>query len=98
MGKDSIEERLAQAERHLEHGREQIVCQQEIITELDANGHIVIANQARSLLRASLVSQAVHKKDRDQLRLELHSPTELSDTQRPVGQQSAGAAVREVAS
>jgi len=71
MAKDSIEERLVQAERHVEHGWEQIVCQQEFITELEANGHIVIANQARSLLRALLAGQAVHKKDRDRLKTQV---------------------------
>ena len=47
-----LEDPLAQAERHVREAEERIARQQEIIAELDRDGHERTAAQARQLLTA----------------------------------------------
>jgi hypothetical protein len=62
-------EHLAQAERHVAMGREVVRRQQQIIVELERDGHD--STQARALLASFRITQAAHEDDFERRRQEL---------------------------
>ncbi len=60
---------LAQAERHVAEGERHLVRQEELIAELDRDGHDT--KDARAILQTLRTSQALHLQDRDRILREL---------------------------
>jgi hypothetical protein len=60
---------LALAERHLAEGEERLVRQQELIAELDRDGHDT--KDARMILATMRETQALHRQDRERILSEL---------------------------
>jgi hypothetical protein len=58
-------EHLAQTERHVAEGKQQVARQREIVAELERDGHNAAA--ARDLLRLFEEMQAMHIADRDRI-------------------------------
>lgn len=69
MGREMLEQHLAQAERHVAQGERHIARQREIIAELEEDGHDL--EVAESLLAQFESTQLSHIADRDRLRAEL---------------------------
>lgn len=66
---DSRVEHLALAERHIAEGKRTIARQEQLVAELDRDGHDTA--MAMALLREFQVSLAAHIEHRDRLRAEL---------------------------
>ncbi|PPQ34243.1 hypothetical protein [Rhodopila globiformis] len=69
MNREMLRQRLAQAGEHIVLGEHHIVRQQEIVAELERDGHDTA--QARRILAIFKETQVVHIAVRDQLRREL---------------------------
>jgi hypothetical protein len=69
MDHQTILQHLALAERHIVEGEERLVRQQELIAELDRDGHDT--KQARAILATMQVTQALHYQDRELILTEL---------------------------
>ena len=69
MDRRTIAERLTMAERHVAEGRGHIELQQDIVAELERDGHD--STLARMLLATLQETQALHIGDRDRLQREL---------------------------
>jgi cell division protein FtsX len=74
MDRRTLEEHLAQAERHVALGARHLVRQRVIVADLERDGHVAAAATARDLLRQFEDVQALHVSDRDRLRRELGRP------------------------
>jgi uncharacterized protein (UPF0335 family) len=69
MGREMLEQHLAQAERHVAEGEDHIARQRQIVDELASSGHDLKA--AQELLALFEDMQKSHIADRDRLRAEL---------------------------
>ena len=69
MNKRTIEEHLRQAEGHVSLGQRHVMRQQQIVAELERDGHD--SRSARELLCTFEELQTMHVSDRDRLITEL---------------------------
>lgn len=66
-----LQQRLRMAEQHVARGNELLQHQQDIVDELERDGHDT--RQARSLLRTLAETQEMHIVDRNRLRAEIEA-------------------------
>jgi hypothetical protein len=69
MDRAVLLQHLAQAERHVAEGEQHLLRQEELIAELDRDGHDT--EKARVILDTLRETQALHLQDRDRIMREL---------------------------
>jgi hypothetical protein len=69
MDRGVLLQHLAQAERHVAEGEQLLLRQEELIAELDRDGHDT--EEARVILDTLRETQALHLQDRDRIIREL---------------------------
>lgn len=70
MDQATLQDHLAEAERHVAEGKQRIVRQREVLRELERDAHADAAARARELLAKFEETLALHTADRDRLRKE----------------------------